>query len=57
MSNIKLNYNLSKNSWFGLGGLAKKYFSPNNEEELISYLKNNLDERLITIGSGASARA
>jgi len=54
MSNIKLNYNLSKNSWFGLGGLAKKYFSPTNEEELISYLKNNLDEKLITIGSGSN---
>jgi UDP-N-acetylmuramate dehydrogenase len=54
MSNIKFNYNLSKNSWFGLGGAAKKYFSPSNEEELIDYLKNNLDERLITIGSGSN---
>ena len=54
MSNIKLNYNLSKNSWFGLGGSAKKYFSPTNEEELISYLKNNPDEKLITIGSGSN---
>ena len=54
MSNIKFNYNLSKNSWFGLGGVAKKFFSPSNEEELIDYLKNNLDERLITIGSGSN---
>ena len=54
MSNIKLNYNLSKNSWFGLGGTAKKYFSPPNEEELINYLKNNLEEKLITIGSGSN---
>ncbi|MAK12383.1 MAG: UDP-N-acetylenolpyruvoylglucosamine reductase [Candidatus Pelagibacter sp.] len=54
MSNLILDYNLSDNSWFGLGGKAKKFFSPNTEKELISYIKNYTSENFITIGSGSN---
>ena len=35
MNNLFLDYKLSNNSWFGLGGKAKKFFTPDTEEELI----------------------
>ncbi len=54
MKNLILNYNLSKNSWFGLGGNAKKFFTPKSEKELINYLKENNKESVITIGSGSN---
>lgn len=54
MKNLSLNYNLSKNSWFGLGGNAKKYFTPKSEDELLNYLKINKNEEFITIGSGSN---
>lgn len=54
MNNLTLDYNLSKNSWFGLGGNAKKYFVPRNENELINFIKNNIGEKYIPIGSGSN---
>ena len=54
MNNLTLDYNLSKNSWFGLGGNAKKYFAPRNENELINFIKNNMEEKYIPIGSGSN---
>ena len=54
MNNLFLNYNLSSNSWFGLGGKAKKFFAPDTEEELINYLKNIRLENFLTIGSGSN---
>jgi UDP-N-acetylmuramate dehydrogenase len=54
MNNLTLDYNLSKNSWFGLGGNAKKYFAPRNENELINFIKINIDEKYIPIGSGSN---
>ena len=39
MNNLKCNYNLSKNSWFGLGGKADKFFTPDDENELSNYIK------------------
>ncbi len=54
MNNLTLDYNLSKNSWFGLGGNAKKYFVPRNENELINFIKINIDEKYIPIGSGSN---
>ena len=54
MNNLTLDYNLSKNSWFGLGGNARKYFVPRNENELINFIKNNIGEKYIPIGSGSN---
>ena len=50
MNNLFLDYKLSSNSWFGLGGKAKKFFTPDTEEELINYLKNIQLDNFITIG-------
>ena len=54
MNNLFLNYKLSGNSWFGLGGNAKKFFIPDTDEELINYLKDFRSENFITIGSGSN---
>tara|TARA_B100000963_G_C22635751_1_gene677515 strand:+ start:3228 stop:4088 length:861 start_codon:yes stop_codon:yes gene_type:complete len=54
MNNLYLNHNLSGNSWFGLGGNAKKFFTPDSEEELINYLKHFKSDRFIIIGSGSN---
>ena len=37
MNNLFIDYKLSNNSWFGLGGKAKKFFTPDTEEELIDF--------------------
>lgn len=50
----KENHSLSLHSWFGTGGKAKKFFSPYNEDELIKYLKENVSEKIIVIGSGSN---
>ena len=52
--NIKENYNLSTNSWFGTGGDAKKYFNPENKKELINYLKTHNEDDYLAIGSGSN---
>ena len=54
MNNLHLNHNLSGNSWFGLGGNAKKFFTPDTEEELINYLRHCKSDNFITIGSGSN---
>ena len=54
MNNIKLNYSLSKNSWFGLGGKADKFFTPDDENELSRYIKKNMNEKYYAIGSGSN---
>ena len=54
MYNLKTNYNLSKNSWFGLGGKADKFFTPNDENELLDYIRNNTNEKYFVIGSGSN---
>ena len=54
MYNLKTNYNLSKNSWFGLGGKADKFFTPNDENELLDYIKKNSNEKNFVIGSGSN---
>ena len=54
MNNLFLDYKLSNNSWFGLGGKAKKFFTPDTEEELIDYLKNIQLDNFVTIGSGSN---
>tara|TARA_B100000941_G_scaffold286642_1_gene260569 strand:- start:2436 stop:3296 length:861 start_codon:yes stop_codon:yes gene_type:complete len=54
MNNLILNHNLSANSWFGIGGDAKKFFTPDTEEELINYLNKHKFENFIIIGSGSN---
>ena len=54
MNNLFLDHKLSSNSWFGLGGKAKKFFTPDTEEELINYLKNIQSDNFVTIGSGSN---
>lgn len=51
---IKKNYPLSKNSWFGVGGIASTFFSPQNKNDLKTFLKNFKFKKIITIGSGSN---
>jgi UDP-N-acetylmuramate dehydrogenase len=51
---IKSNYSLNKNSWFGIGGEASFFFQPKNKEDLKSFLTNFKFEKFITIGSGSN---
>ncbi len=51
---IKKNYPLSKNSWFGVGGNASTFFSPQNKNDLKTFLKNFKFKKIITIGSGSN---
>ena len=39
LNSLKLNYNISKNTWFGSGGKTKFYFEPKNVTELVFFLK------------------
>ena len=54
--NIYNNVNLSKFSWFNLGGPAEYLFKPENESQLIEFFKENKNEKLkITIlGAGSN---
>ena len=49
--NLILNENLSKYSWFNLGGPAEIFFRPDNKEQLINFLievkKRNLSKKII----------
>jgi UDP-N-acetylmuramate dehydrogenase len=51
---IKLNYNLSKNSWFGIGGNSLIFFQPKNKEALKYFLLNYKIKKNIIIGSGSN---
>ncbi len=54
MNNLFLDHNLSSNSWFGVGGKAKKFFTPDTENELVNYLKKIQEDNFVTIGSGSN---
>jgi len=51
--NIIENYDLSKNSWFGLGGKAKKFFLVDNDNDLENFLKVK-NEDIFLVGSGSN---
>jgi len=51
---IKLDYNLSKNSWFGIGGNSSIFFQPKNKEALKYFLLNYKIKKNIIIGSGSN---
>ena len=58
--NLILNENLSKYSWFNLGGPAEIFFRPENKEQLINFLnetkKRNLSTKIIGAGSNTLIR-
>ena len=54
--NLLNNIQLSNYSWFNLGGPAEYFFKPENEEQLIEFIKENKKYNLpITIlGAGSN---
>ena len=53
--NLKLEYNLKKNSWFNIGGKTKVFFKANNLKELILFLKKvNNKEKIFILGAGSN---
>ena len=52
---IQLNENLSKYSWFNLGGPAKVIFKPKNLSELSTFLKNlKFRSKIKILGAGSN---
>ena len=51
---IRKDYSLNKNSWFGIGGKSAYFFSPNTKKDLQFFLKNFKCRKFITIGSGSN---
>lgn len=53
---IEKNYDLSKSTTFHIGGIARNYYIPNSEEELINLLKTYLinEERIYIISGGSN---
>ena len=58
--NLIINENLSKYSWFNLGGPADIFFRPENKEQLIEFLKeikkNNYKIHILGAGSNTLIR-
>ena len=54
--NVSTNIELSKYSWFNLGGPAELFFKPENKNQLIEFLKHIKENKLkITIlGAGSN---
>ena len=59
-SNFTQKVNLSKYSWFNLGGYAEFFFKPSNKNQLIEFLveakKNNLKTTILGAGSNTLFR-
>lgn len=52
---IYFNENLSKYSWFNLGGPAKILFKPDTVEQLVDFLKHiNNSHKIICLGAGSN---
>ena len=53
---IYKNENLSKYSWFNLGGPAKIFFKPDHEEDLINFLKKDAhkEKNIYFLGAGSN---
>ena len=55
LANISFNENLSKFSWFNLGGPAKIFFRPQNIKELSLFLKEiNGSSKIKVLGTGSN---
>ena len=54
--NVSTNIELSKYSWFNLGGPAELFFKPENKNQLIEFLKHSKENKLkITVlGAGSN---
>ena len=54
--NVSTNIELSKYSWFNLGGPAELFFKPENKNQLIEFLKHSQENKLkITVlGAGSN---
>ena len=54
--NVSTNIELSKYSWFNLGGPAELFFKPENKHQLIEFLKHSKENKLkITVlGAGSN---
>ena len=54
--NIIQNENLSKYSWFNLGGPAELFFRPENKEQLKNFLKevSKQDTSINILGAGSN---
>ena len=49
------NKNMSKLTWFGVGGCSKYYFQPSSEQDLFSFLKDNdLNLPIYPLGAGSN---
>ena len=48
--------NLSKYSWFNIGGPAEVFFRPKSKEELIDLLKEikNIQKKIYILGAGSN---
>ena len=55
-NNLTINTKLSNYSWFNLGGPAEYFFKPENENQLIEFLKINKQNKLqlTVIGAGSN---
>ncbi len=51
---IRINYKLNKNSWFGIGGTASTFFQPNTKQDLKFFLNNTKSKKIFCIGSGSN---
>ena len=58
--NLIINENLSKYSWFNLGGPAEIFFRPENKSQLIEFLseikENNYNFHILGAGSNTLIR-
>ena len=54
--NITLNENLSKYSWFNLGGPAEIFFKPSDEIQIKEFLKEvkEHNKEIFVIGAGSN---
>ena len=54
--NLKIKENLSKYSWFNLGGPAEVFFRPENIDQLKEFLifNNNKNNKINIIGAGSN---
>ena len=52
--NIRINENLSKYSWFNLGGAADIFFKPENKDQLTKFLKEIKDFKIHILGAGSN---
>ncbi len=52
---IYFNYSLKKLNWFNIGGNTKVFFKPKNLQELIQFLKINIEKKIFfIIGAGSN---